>query len=297
METGVLYLYETSSGKKWKTFGDGKVQSKYEGEIKNGNPNGFGFITYPYDDKSILGEWKNGKEWNTKHKNKDGKIIGKFEEGEWILKWGVLYFGFRNGKVGYYTEKWEGFESKDNRDFSKYEGEIKIGFPNGQGILNFPDGEKYVGEYKDGERNGQGKETHPDGDKYVGEFKDGERSGQGTFTFHDGKKYEGKFKDDKKHGKGTFTTPDGHKYVGEYKDGKRDGQGTFTSPDGFKYVGEWKNGGTWNGIYYDKDGWKYFGSWMNGEIWNGIEYDKDGNIIYRWVNGKRKYSNLYKTNQ
>ena len=35
-ETGVLYLYKTSSGKKWKTFGNGKVQPKYKGEIKNG---------------------------------------------------------------------------------------------------------------------------------------------------------------------------------------------------------------------------------------------------------------------
>ena len=35
-ETGVLYQYETSTGIKWKTFGDGKVQPKYKGEIKNG---------------------------------------------------------------------------------------------------------------------------------------------------------------------------------------------------------------------------------------------------------------------
>ena len=104
-ETGVLYQYETSTGIKWKTLGDGKVQPKYEGELKNGDMwfilHGLGVITFPFDGKSIIGEWKNGKEWNTIHKNKDGKIIGKFEDGEWILKLGVLYFGFRNGKVGY----------------------------------------------------------------------------------------------------------------------------------------------------------------------------------------------------
>ena len=46
-ETGVLYLYETSSGKKWKTFGDSKVQPKYKGEIKNGGePDGTETYTY-----------------------------------------------------------------------------------------------------------------------------------------------------------------------------------------------------------------------------------------------------------
>jgi hypothetical protein len=243
-ETGVLYQHESSSGIKWKTFGNGKVQPKYEGEIKNGDMwfilHGLGVITFPFDGKSIIGEWKNGKEWNTKHKNKDGKIIGKFEDGEWILKWGVLYFGFRNGKVGYYTEKWEGFESEDNRDFSKYEGEIKIGLPNGQGILTFPDGEKYVGEYKDGERNGQGTYTWNDGGKYVGEYKDGLKNGQGTYTFLNGDKYEG-----------------------EWKEGEQD-EGTHTWSDRFKYVGSWKGGQMWNGIYYDNKG-NIFGKQVNGE--------------------------------
>ena len=106
-EIGVLYQYENYSGIKWKTFGNEILQPKYKGEIKNGKTDGLGVLTYPYGGESVVGEWKNGEEWNTKHKNKDGEIIGKFEAGEWILKWGVLYFGFRNGKVGYYTEKWE----------------------------------------------------------------------------------------------------------------------------------------------------------------------------------------------
>ena len=266
-ETGVLYQHESSSGIKWKTFGNGKVQPKYEGEIKNGDMwfilHGLGVITFPFDGKSIIGEWKNGKEWNTKHKNKDGKIIGKFEDGEWILKWGVLYFGFRNGKVGYYTEKWEGFESEDNRDFSKYEGEIKIGFPNGQGILTFPDGEKYEGEFKDGERNGQGTYTWNDGGKYVGEFKDGKKNGQGTYTWNDGGKYVGEYKDGLKNGQGTYTFLNGDKYEGEWKEGEQD-EGTHTWSDRFKYVGSWKGGQMWNGIYYDNKG-NIFGKQVNGE--------------------------------
>ena len=84
-ETGVLYQYETSSGIQWKTFGNEKVQPKYEGEIKNGKMDGLGVLIYPYGEKSIVGEWKNGKEWNTKHRKKDGTLLGKYENGKWIV--------------------------------------------------------------------------------------------------------------------------------------------------------------------------------------------------------------------
>ena len=60
-----------------------------------------------------------------------------------------------------------------------------------------------------------------------------------------------------------------------------------------KYQGQVKEGKPNGlGVLISTNGWKYFGSWKNGEIWNGTEYDNYGNIIYRWVNGKRKYHNL-----
>jgi len=234
-ETGVLYQYETSSGFVWKTFGDGKVQPKYKGEITNGKPNGFGILTYPYGEKSVVGEWKDGKEWNTKHTKKDGTLIGKFENGKWIVSWGVLYFGKRNGELGYYTEKWEGVDSGNNKNISKYEGEIKNGLPNGQGTDTVPKGEKYVGSWKVGNRDGQGTLTWSDGSKFVGEFKNGKRNGQGTETF----------------GKGKWK---GDKYVGEYKDDNKNGQGTYTFSNGWKFVVEYKDGEVLNGTFYDKDG-------------------------------------------
>ena len=187
-ETGVLYQYETSGGKKWKTFGDGKVQPKYKGEIKNGIMDGLGVLTYPYDEKNIVGEWKEGKEWNTKHTKKDGTLIGKFENGKWIVSWGVLYFGLRNGKYG-----WE--EDGDEKKNSKYVGEVKYGIPYGQGTYSFPNGDKYVGDWKDGKKHGYGTLTYLNGEKYVGEFKDGEKHGQGTYTWSDGRKYVGEYKD------------------------------------------------------------------------------------------------------
>ena len=63
-----------------------------------------------------------------------------------------------------------------------------------------------------------------------------------------------------------------------------------------EYQGQVKNGEPNGlGVLISTNGWKYFGRWKNGEIWNGTEYDNYGNIIYRWIEGKRKYHNLYKS--
>jgi len=301
-ETGVLYQYETSSGFQWKTFGDGKVQPKYNGEIKNGIMDGLGVLTYPYDEKNIVGEWKEGKEWNTKHTKKDGTLLGKFENGEWKISWGVLYFGLRNGKYGWEED---GDEKKNSKyvgevkygipygqgtltylNGNKYVGEVKYGIPYGQGTYSFPNGDKYVGEWKDGKKHGYGTLTYLNGEKYVGEFKDGEKHGQGTYTFSDGRKYVGEYKDDKKHGQGTFIWSNGDKYVGEYKDGEENSQGTYTWSNGDKYVGEYKDGERHGqGTYTWSDGRKYVGEYKDGEPWNGTYDDKDGKIIFKYVNG------------
>ena len=83
-ETGVLYLYKTSSGYAWGTFEDGKVQSKYNGEIKNGRPNGFGYQTY-----------KNGNKYFGEHKK--GLPNG---EGRSIYPDGSMYLGeYKNCKL------------------------------------------------------------------------------------------------------------------------------------------------------------------------------------------------------
>ena len=52
--------------------------------------------------------------------------------------------GSRNGVMDYYAEKWEGVETIDNKDFGKYEGEIKSGKAVGKGTITYSDGQKYV---------------------------------------------------------------------------------------------------------------------------------------------------------
>ena len=315
-ETGVLYLYESSSGFVLKSVGDEKIQPIYKGEITNGKPNGFGILSYPYNGNSVVGEWKNGKEWNTKHTKKDGTIIEKFENGESVVSIGVLYRGWRNAKVGFYKEKWEGVEkekwegveSEDNEDFGKYEGEINSEdkdelFEKQLSVYNKlhptiedttnadqnKDFGKYEGEINNGEPNGQGTYTCPDGQKYIGEWKEGKWNGQGTETLHDGKKYVGEFKDGSKHGQGTETSPDGRKYEGEWGNGVPNGQGIETSPKGGKYVGEFKYG-KYNsqGTYTWSDGKKYVGEYKDGL--------PNGQGTYTLPNGE-KYIGEFKDNK
>ena len=100
-----LYRWGEKPDYKWMGFGDKETQPMYQGQVKDGRPNGLGFMTYPNGDK-YLGVWKNGKRngqgtftlytgskyvgefrgkiWNGTYYNEDGKIIWKFVNGEWI---------------------------------------------------------------------------------------------------------------------------------------------------------------------------------------------------------------------
>ena len=127
-ETGVLYRYKTSSGFVWKTFGNDKLQTKFEGEIKGGGPNGQGTFTYLNGNKYV-GETMDG----TRH----GQGTITFSSGdEYIGEWKGGTF---NG-LGTYTFS----------DGEKYEGEFKEGTRTGQGTLTLSSGNKYEGEFKDG---------------------------------------------------------------------------------------------------------------------------------------------------
>jgi len=93
-ETGALYLYKTSSGLVWKTIGDDKVQPKYNGEIKNGKPEGIGDLT-AYDGGKYVGEYKDGK------KHGQGKFTytdGGWYDGSW--KEGQSWTGITYDKDG-----------------------------------------------------------------------------------------------------------------------------------------------------------------------------------------------------
>ena len=100
-----LYGWGQYTDYKWMGFGDKETQPKYQGQVKDGKPNGLGFIIYP-DGGKYIGSWKKGerngrgtythpngykfvgehkenKRWNgTEYKN--GDIVGKKVNGRYI---------------------------------------------------------------------------------------------------------------------------------------------------------------------------------------------------------------------
>ena len=243
-ETGVLYQYETSSGFVWKINGDKNVQPIYKGEITGGKLDGFGVLIFPYGGKNVVGEWKNGKEWNTKHSKKDGTLLGKFENGKWNIGTGILYYSYDKDSDPVWDWRKEGNEEKN----IKYKGEIVNGRPNGKGSRNYI---KYLTK----------------GSKYIGDWKDGKQHGQGTFIYSDGKKYTGEWKDGEFwNGKGVkFKHTHREIFFGEWKDGKLHGQGKILFGDGAMWIGKFKDGKLWNGQYFKKDGSKGSKT-VNGEF-------------------------------
>ena len=71
---------------------------------------------------------------------------------------------------------------------SRYEGQIKGGFPNGYGEVIWCDGSTYKGEWRKGLYHGNGSFDYNDGRFYEGQFRGGKNHGMGTFTYYNGMK-------------------------------------------------------------------------------------------------------------
>jgi len=113
----------------------------------DGYTHGQGTRTY-WDGEKFVGELHFGNHGKGFYYDKDGKLIGLFENGEQV--WALLYRGSRNGEIGWYEEEWEGVESSVNKDYGKYEGGIKDGKRDGIGTYTWSDGSKYAGSWLEG---------------------------------------------------------------------------------------------------------------------------------------------------
>ncbi len=256
------YVYEGEfqnnerSGKGTMTWGKDGETTIYEGDFADNWINGYGTCTWP-SGAHYEGEWKNGK-FNGKGTltYADGSVYeGEFVDNE---KNGEGIWTKSDGTV--VTENWiygKKVETLTLED-GTYTGGVTDGKPDGQGKMEYTNGQVYEGEWKNGVRSGQGRCTWPDGgyydgewanDKwngqgtnyiggskdvsfYVGGFVDGERDGHGIYTWPSGDSIETEWVNGVKNGKGTYTWSGGTVAAGEYVDDEWDGEWTITYADG-----------------------------------------------------------------
>ncbi len=323
-ETGVLYLWEISSGKLWKSFGDDSSQQKYKGEIINGIPDGLGITNYPdgtkymgqwkeglrhgqgtltlADGEKLTGEWKDNKEWNVSIFDTKGRIKDLIVDGVKLInnkKDGVLFYRQEQGIWG-----WHKTAVQENG--YQYAGQIENKKPNGWGIFTYPSGNIFEGEFKEGLSHGQGTFSLADGKISKGEFKDNKpwnvteydldgniigKYTAGVKTVEN--KLTGILFTRKEDGKWIwFEKSDSYqdrKYEGEIENGKPQGKGSLTYLNGTKYVGEFLEG-TWHGqgTFTFPDGETWVGEFRKDAPWNITWHDNNGKIVARWGNGVKE---------
>jgi len=282
---------------------------QYDGEWINDIKDGMGRFLYA-DGRLRVGEWENGRPWNVKEYDENGKIIVEWDNGIKGIKKGKLS-GIKN-KFGQWI--WSKYRV-DNKEW-EYEGEIVDGKPNGNGVL-FILKHRYEGSFKNGLMDGQGKYTYPNGSIYEGNWEKGQRSGKGYFMSTNGDKYDGVWKLDipwevkcydknnnifKKidyenttyynifiDGKYIWKT-EGNKendinYRGEMVNGLPNGTGILNHQNKRNYSGQIKEGeyhGYGTLIIF---GNKYTGTWIEGNPWNIIQYDEQNVEVKRWFEG------------
>ena len=116
-----------------------------------------------------------------------------------------------------------------------WSGPCQNGFADGQGVLQwFLDGkadDRYEGQLKLGWADGKGVLWKSDGSKYDGDWKDSLQHGNGRYEAPDGGWYEGEWKNGKPNGQGQFRRPDGKIFIGEWVDGVYEGDVDPTEDD------------------------------------------------------------------
>lgn len=263
-----------------------ELGSYYEGNMFNGNRNGFGTMTHTNklkQFKQYSGNWV------------DNKINGN---GIMIYFSGNIYEGtFKDGMrdgYGKYTNV------IDEYDFEGYwKDDIMTDF----GTFKYYNGNIYNGYVHDGLHHGKGKMEYINDKIYDGEWFYGNKHGYGKLTYFNCvsplniKSYEGTWNNDKKSNVFTVTFDDNSFYKGDIEYMKnsaypisKDNPPTIVYSNGDIYVGElleMKRYG--KGILETASGCVYRGNWCNDMFdGEGMFIDINKNIFTcEWLNGKK----------
>jgi serine/threonine protein kinase len=103
-----------------------------------------------------------------------------------------------------------------------YSGQMKDGFPHGDGSANYNDDKShYEGNFNKGLRHGKGKRTFPNGSVYTGDYVNDVADGHGDLSYPDGKRYSGSWQNNQPNGFGRyFDAKDKEIVKGIWKDGE-----------------------------------------------------------------------------
>jgi len=130
-----------------------------------------------------------------------------------------------------------------------YTGKVsKDGLYQGQGVIDYRNGDTYDGSFKGGKRHGWGRFTiasrtpSGSGDMYEGEWAHDAYHGKGRITTSMGTIFEGQFESGRPHGHCEHRRKDGCLlFSGEYVSGVKQGIGTEVFQDRSVYTGEFEN--------------------------------------------------------
>jgi hypothetical protein len=122
-----------------------------------------------------------------------------------------------------------------------YEGPMRDGVPEGQGIFRYDDGRRYEGQFAGGRFNGPGRMQYPDGRRVEAQFR-GDFEGSGTLSYPDGRLFEGQLQKGIPQGKGTMRMRDGSSVTGAFQNGRAEGRALQTRVDGSTYFGPFAGG-------------------------------------------------------
>lgn len=164
-------------------------------------------------------------------------------------------------------------------DGSTYVGNVNThGELEGNGRMQWKNGDSYEGNFVAGLFQGQGKLSMSSSGVYNGNFVLGEMEGQGELIYADGSRYRGEFKKNQFHGKGKLTYSDGSFYLGDFKNGRPDGKGQWLFADQSTYSGDVASGVITGKGELKRAGNKYVGDFVAGKMHgNGVFTDPDGN--------------------
>ena len=240
-------------------YADGIV---YEGEQKDGKPDGHGTKTFPTGNVFTgyfrsgtcirgkltfgngVGEYIGTVTSPVAIRNGYGKMIysdGNVYEGEWLnnKRHGQGKMILANGYT--YDGEWvNNFPVDPQAKRTISDTRCAVTSVSGNKI-KCKDGE-YEGEIKNGLPDGKGVKRFTKGHVFTGTFRNGECV-EGKLVFKNGSYYVGEFVSGNatRHGWGKMTYTSGDVYEGEWRDGKMNGRGTMTYADGSSVKGVWKD--------------------------------------------------------